>query len=95
LGSSVAGIGVTDQTDIGQKLEFETVMTLFAGATQLVFARSLVNAGGKVLIAAAAAPSLGDDNLLVGGLEIVDQLACILVVKRCAYRNLQRNRVAV
>jgi hypothetical protein len=64
-------------------------MALLAGAAQFVLARSLVGAGGKVLVAAPAASALGDDDLLVGLLEVVDQLAGLLVVKRCADRDLQ------
>ena len=60
-----------------------------------MLARSLVGAGGEVLVAAAAAPALGDDDLLVGLLEVVNQLAGFLVVKRRADRDLQNDGVAV
>ena len=35
----LAGVGVADQADVGQQLEFEAVVALFAGAAQLVLAR--------------------------------------------------------
>ncbi len=54
-----------------------------------------MGAGGKVLVAASAASALGDDQALVGNLEVVYQLAGFLVVKGCAHRHLQHDRVAV
>ena len=91
----LAGVGIADQAHVGQQLQFQAIAALLAGAAQLVLARSLVGAGGEVLVAAAAAPALGDDQALVGLLEVVDQLAGLLVVKRCADRHLQHDRVAV
>jgi hypothetical protein len=85
----LAGVGIADQADVGQQLQFQAVAALLAGAAQLVLARSLVGAGGEVLVAAPAAPALGDDDALVGLLEVVDQLAGLLVVERCADGNLQ------
>ena len=60
-----------------------------------MLARSLVGAGGEVLVAAAAAAAFGDDEALVGLLEVVHQLAGFLVVERGADGNLQDDRVAV
>jgi hypothetical protein len=37
-------------------------VALLAGAAQFVLARSLVGAGGKVLVAASAASAFGDDD---------------------------------
>ena len=54
-----------------------------------------MGAGGEVLVAAAAASALGDDQALVGLLEVVHQLAGFLVVKRGADRHLQHDRMAV
>ena len=48
-----------------------------------------------MLVAAAAAPALGDDDALIGGLEVVDQLAGVLVVKGGADGDLQDDGVAV
>jgi len=70
-------------------------MVLLAGAAEFVFARSLVGAGGKVLVAAPAASALGDDDPLIGLAEVVDQLAGLLVVQRCADGDLQDDGVAV
>ena len=61
-----AGIGIADQADVGQQLEFEPIKAFLAGAAQLVLARGLMGAGGKVLIAAPAATAFGDDQALVG-----------------------------
>ena len=83
-----AGVGVAHQANVGQQLQFESVVALFAGASQFVLAGRLVNAGGKVLVAASAAPALGDDHLFVGRLEVVDQLACVVIEEGCAYRDL-------
>src|SRR5450432_516555 len=49
-----AGIGVADESDVGKQLEFQAIDAFFAGAAQLVLARSLVSAGGKVLVASTA-----------------------------------------
>ena len=54
-----------------------------------MLARRLVGAGGKVLVAAAATPTLGNDNALVRLLEVVHQLAGFSVEKRCADWHLQ------
>jgi hypothetical protein len=85
----LAGVGVADQAYVGEELEDQAVVALFAGAAEFVLARGLVDGGGEVLVAAAAAPAFGDDDALVGGLEVVDQLAGVLVVKSCADRDLQ------
>ena len=90
-----AGVGVADQADIGQQFQFEAIEALFAGPAEFVFARGLVNRGGKVLVPASAASALGDDDALVRLLEVVDQLAGFLVVKGCADRDLQDDGVAV
>jgi hypothetical protein len=48
-----------------------------------------------VLVAAAATAALGDDYTLVGILEVVDQLAGFLVIKRGADGDLEDDVVAV
>ena len=90
-----AGVGVADQAHIGQQLQLQPIDALLAGPAQFVLARRLVGAGGKVLVAASAASALGDDEALVRLLKIVNQFAGLLVVKRCADRDLQHDRVAV
>ena len=77
----LAGVGVADQADVGQQLEFEAVEALFAGAAELVFARGLVDGGGEVLVATTAASALGDDDAFVGLGEVVNELAGFLVVQ--------------
>ena len=54
-----------------------------------------MRAGGEVLVAAPAAPALGDHNALVRLLEVVHQLARLGVVERRAHRHLQRDRPAI
>jgi len=41
----LAGVGVADQADVGEQLEDEAVVALFAGAAQLVLAGGLVDGG--------------------------------------------------
>jgi hypothetical protein len=91
----LAGIGVAYEADVGEQLEDEAVVAFFAGATELVFAGGLVDGGGKVLIAAASATTFGDDDAFIGGFEIVDQLARVLVEERGADGNLEDDGVAV
>ena len=91
----LAGVGIADQADVGEQLQFEAIAALLAGAAEFVLARSLVGAGGEVLVAAAAAAAFGDDEALVGLLEVVDQLAGFLIVKRGADRDLQDDGMAV
>ncbi len=87
--------GIADQADVGEQLEDEAVVALFAGAAELVLARGLVDGGGEVLVAAPAAPALGDDHGLVGGFEVVDQLAGVLVVEGGADGDLEGDGAAV
>ncbi len=56
--------------------------------------RSLVRARCKVLVAPAAAAALGDHDRLVRAVEVVDQLARLVVVQQRAHRNLQGGRFA-
>jgi len=79
-----ADVRVTDQTGVGEQAQFEAVVALFAGAAELVLARSLVGAGGEVLVAASAASAAGDDDGLAGAAEVVDQLAGVVVVEQRA-----------
>ncbi len=62
----LAGVGIADEADVGEQLEFETIAALLAGAAQFVLARSLVGAGGEVLVATAAAATARNRDALVG-----------------------------
>ena len=64
--------------------KLEAVVEGLAGAAELVLARGLMRRCGKVLVAAAAATALGDDDLFVGVAEVVDELAGVVVVKEGA-----------
>ncbi len=91
----LARVGIADQAYIGQQLQFEAVVALLARAAQFVLPGGLVDTGGEVLVATPAAAALGDDDLLVWFLEVVDQLAGVLVVKGRPDWHLQEDGVAV
>ena len=61
------------------------------GAAELMFARSLVGAGSKVLIAATAATAARDDDLVIRMLEVVNQFAGVVIVEQSSDRNLQHS----
>src|SRR5712691_9121119 len=63
-------------------------MTLFAGKSVFVFARSLMPGLGKVLIAAPAASTVGDQHALARSGEIGDSRSLIVEHQR-ANGNLQ------
>jgi hypothetical protein len=48
-----------------------------------------------VLVAATAASALGDDDLLVGVLEVVHQFAGVLVVNGCAHGDFEDDGASV
>ena len=66
-------------------------MALFAGEAVLVFARSLMPGLGKMLIAAAAASTMRDQNALAGAGEIGDGRAALAVENQRADRNAQNH----
>src|SRR6266852_5057317 len=87
--SGLADIGVTHQADIGQKFKLEAKMALFSGKSVFVFSRSLMPRLGKVLIAAPAAATVGDQYALASGGEIGDGRAALIVEHQRADGNLQ------
>jgi len=93
--SRLAGIRVSDEAHIGKQLQLEPVDALFARAAHLMLTRSLMSAGGEVLVAPSAASALGDDDPFVGLGEVVDQFAGFEVVERSADRYLKDNGFAV
>ncbi len=54
-----------------------------------------MRAGGKVLIAASAAPAVSDDHPLVRVRKIMEALTCIFVIKNGADRHFQNNAFAI
>ena len=58
----LAGVGIADEADVGEQLEFQAEGAFLARAAQFVLARGLMRAGGKVLVAASAASAFGDDD---------------------------------
>ena len=93
--SGLAGVGVADQADVGEQLEDKAVVALFARTAQFVLARGLVDGGGEMLVAAAPATAFSDDDLLIGSLEVVNQLAGVLVKEGRADRDLERDGIAI
>src|SRR5580693_9590545 len=77
------------ETDIGEKFQFETKMPLFPGSAVLVFAGSLVPGLGKILIAAAAAATLGDQHALSGNGQVGNGFAGLFIVSQRADGNQQ------
>ena len=92
--SRFADVGIADQAGVSEETEFQAKMPLFSGAAKLVLPRSLVRAGGEVLITASAASTTSNDDGFVGAGEVVDQLASILIVDKSSYRNLEEKGVA-
>src|ERR1019366_1496616 len=54
-----------------------------------MLSRSLMGAGGEVLVAASSASSAGDDNGVAGASEVVYEFAGSVVVKHCADGNFE------
>src|SRR4029077_10314625 len=88
-------VGIAHQSDIGQQLEFQPKDFFFSGKTLLVLTRRLVRAGGKVLIAASAAPAVRHHHALVRLREIVQALAGLFVIHNSADRDLEHHAFAV
>src|SRR5712691_6105053 len=80
--SGLAGIGKSNQADIGQEFQLQTDMPLLAWKTIFMFARSLVPGLGKVLIAASAPASVCDQHALARGGEIGDGRAMLVERQR-------------
>ncbi len=76
-----ADVGEADEAAVGEEAEFEAEVAGFAGAAEFVFAGGLVDGVGEVLVAATAATAAGDDLLVAGGGEVVDELAGFVVVE--------------
>ena len=63
---ALAGVGIADQADIGEQLQLQAQLALFAGPAFFMLARRLMGGGGKARVAASAAPAARDDDALVG-----------------------------
>src|SRR5437588_1134544 len=59
-----------------------------------MLARSLMGGGREVLVAASAAPAVGNDHALVGLRKIVHQFAALQVVDHGAHWNFEHDVVA-
>src|SRR6185437_1418287 len=60
-----------------------------------MFARGLMSAGGKVLVAASAAAAVRHDDSLIRPGKIMDLLACIFVVHNGSDWHFQHNALAI
>ena len=60
-----------------------------------MLARRLVRGGGKLRVAASAAPAARDHDAFIGAREVVNFLARVLVVNDRADRHLQHNVFAI
>ena len=60
----LAGVGQSDQTDVGDQFQLDEELALLAGVAVLREARGLTRGGGEVLIAPPAAAALGDEHAL-------------------------------
>jgi hypothetical protein len=90
----LADVRVAYKAGVGQETKFQAIGAFFTGAAEFVFARSLMGAGGKVLVAATAATAPGDDDSLIGMGEVVDQLAGLVVVEQGSDRDFQGSVLA-
>src|SRR5579864_2667671 len=87
--SGLARVRETDQANIGEKLEFEAQVALFAGESIFVLARGLMPGFGKILIATSAASTLRDEHALARDGKIGDGLAGLCIVGQSANGNLE------
>src|ERR1051325_2360505 len=89
--SGFTGVGETDEANIGEKFQFESQVALFARVAVLVLTRRLVPGLGKMLINAATAAALRDENTLAGRSEIGESFVRFAVVNHRADGNLQNH----
>ncbi len=79
----LTGVGETDQADVGDELELEAQLALFALVPRRGGLGRLVGGGLEVLVPPSALAPLGD-NGAVGVLEVVEELPCLVVVDQGA-----------
>lgn len=75
----LAGVGISDDADIGDDTEFESVIALLAGFAGLGEAGCLETGRGEVAIAETAASTFAKDEALTVGGQVADKLALIIV----------------
>jgi len=91
----LSGVWIADEAYICEEFELKAVNAFLTGPSHFVLARSLMGAGGKVLVATTPTPAFGDDDAFVGFREVVNEFAGLEVVERGADRDLQDGRFAV
>src|SRR5215204_7375156 len=69
------GVGIADQADFSDDLQFEQEFTFLARFTRLGEAGGLTGSGGEVTIAQATAAAFAEDKTLAVLSEIDDQFA--------------------
>jgi hypothetical protein len=88
---ALAGVGLADESDIGDQLELELDATLDAGPAGLVLARHLVGGGSEGGVAPAAAAALCDDAAVAGLQQLAQELARVGIPHHGARRNAQHH----
>src|SRR5262249_13099494 len=76
----LAGVGKSDEADVGEQLQLETEAALFAGAAGLVLGRGLVSGCGEAGVAASSASAARGYEALAGLGEVEQAVAGGLVV---------------
>src|SRR5579871_4533486 len=90
--SGFSGVRKADQSDVREKLEFQTEALLFAGTAGFMLRGGLVRGSGEAGVAASAASSAGDGEALAGLCEVVQALAGFLIVNDGAYGDVHVDR---
>ena len=75
----LAGVGQTDEPDVGDEPELESQLAIFAWFALLGVARSSMGGRREMDVAQPAAPAAGDHHPLAGGHEVGDQVTAALV----------------
>src|SRR6266436_1073145 len=79
-----AGVGITNEADLGNDSQFKKEIAFMAGFAGLGKARRLACCRGKVAISQAATPAFTKDESLAMGDEISDEISfCFGTPRRC------------
>src|SRR6266404_5047578 len=89
--SGLSDIGISDEADIGEQLQFETQRALFAGASFFMLARGLMGGGLEAGVASSAAAAAGDHDPVIGTREVMHDVAGVGRVNNRPDWNLQEN----
>src|SRR5437667_7568694 len=78
--SRLANVGISDQSHIGEQLEFQAINALLSWTAVFVLARSLMRGSRKPGVAASASATASNDDALIGLREVVNFLSGFIVV---------------